>query len=66
MLQEKILSFHVQIDENCFGKRKYNRGRVGSDAVWFFGACDAQRGGDVYMIQVVKRDADKLLPIMQS
>ena len=66
MLQEKNLSFHVQIDESCFGKRKYDRGRIGSGAVWVFGACDAQRGGDVYMIPVVKRDADTLLPIIQS
>lgn len=66
MLQEKKLSFHVQNDESCFGKRKYNRGRVGSGSVWVFGACGAQRSGDVYMIQVVKRDAEKLLPIMQS
>lgn len=66
LMQTKSLSFHVQVDESCFGKRKYNRGRTGSGIVWVFGACDAQKGGDVYMIPVIKRDANTLVPIIQS
>lgn len=65
-MQERKLSFHVQIDESAFGKRKYNRGRTNNGVVWVFGACDAQRGGDVYMIPVVKRDEEHLIPIIQS
>ena len=66
MMQTKTLSFHVQIDESCFGKRKYNRGRIGNGVVWIFGACDATPGGNVYMIPVLHRDANTLIPIIQS
>lgn len=66
MLQTKSLSYHVQIDESCFGKRKYNRGRIGNGIVWIFGACDITPGGNVYMIPVVQRNANTLVPIIQS
>ena len=66
MMQTKSLSFHVQIDESCFGKRKYNRGRTGNGVVWVFGACDARKGGDVYMVPVIRRDSNTLVPIIQS
>lgn len=64
-MQSKPLSFHVQIDESLFSKRKYERGRK-KPQTWVFGACDDQCGGRVYMVLVPKRDEDTLLPIIQS
>lgn len=59
------LSFHVQIDESLFSKRKYERGRIKPQR-WVFGACDDNPGGRVYMVSVEKRDEQNLLPIIQS
>lgn len=64
-LQTQPLSFHVQIDESLFAKRKYERGRIKQQR-WVFGACDNNRGGRVYMVTVPKRNEANLLPIIQS
>lgn len=64
-MQTQTLSFHVQIDESLFSRRKYERGRIKPQR-WVFGACDNNRGGRVYMMTVEKRDQDNLLPIIQS
>ena len=65
-MQIQNLSFHVQIDESLFGKRKYDRGRILKSQTWVFGACDDNPGGRVYMVAVEKRNEDTLLPIIQS
>lgn len=64
-MQTQALSFHVQIDESLFSRRKYERGRIKPQR-WVFGACDNARGGRVYMVTVEKRNEDNLIPIIQS
>uniref|UniRef100_A0A915DCX1 ISXO2-like transposase domain-containing protein n=1 Tax=Ditylenchus dipsaci TaxID=166011 RepID=A0A915DCX1_9BILA len=54
----------VEIDESQFGKWKYNRGhRV--DGSWVFGGI-SRNSGDVFMVQVEKRDKTTLLPLIRQ
>jgi transposase-like protein len=55
----------VEIDETQLGKRKYNVGRIASTD-WFFGVCDAEKGGRVYIVHVDQRDKRTLIPIIHS
>jgi hypothetical protein len=55
----------VEIDESQMGKRKYNVGRI-STTDWFFGVCDPEPGGRVYIIKVDQRDKKTLVPIIHS
>lgn len=61
-VQNKIICFIVQTDESLFSRRKYERGRTKPQR-WVFGASDNNRGGQVYMMTVEKRDQDNLLPL---
>jgi len=58
----------AQIDESLFcQKAKYNRGRRASKEQWVFGLADTSaKPAITYMQTVDKRDADTLLPIIQS
>ena len=51
----------VEIDENKFGKRKYNRGRA-VDGHWVFGGME-RGSGDSFLVEVAQRNATTLLPI---
>ena len=54
----------VEIDKSKFGKRKYNRGRL-TEGHWVFGG--VQRiTGDAFLVEVQRRDAATLLPIIQK
>lgn len=56
----------VEIDKSKFGKRKYmyNRGRY-TEGHWVFGG--VQRiTGEAFLVEVERRDADTLLPIIQQ
>ena len=54
----------VEIDENVFSRRKYNRGRAVREQ-WVFGGIDVvTRQG--FLIAVPQRNADALLPIIQQ
>jgi transposase-like protein len=59
------LSFHVQVDKSLFGKRKYNRGRIGTQ-IWVLGACDQECGGKVYFTIVEDRTNETLCTILQT
>jgi transposase len=63
--QEHPFTGIVEIDESQFGKRKNNVGRIGTTD-WFFGICDAEPEGRVYITKVDCRDTATLLPIIQS
>ena len=52
----------VEIDESKFGKRKYNRGRA-VEGHWVFGGME-RGSGDSFLVEVAKRDAATLLPII--
>ena len=55
----------VEIDETVISRRKYNRGRLIREQVWFFGG--VERGsGRCFIIPVERRDAATLLPIIQN
>ena len=54
----------VEIDESCFFKRKYNRGRL-LGQIWGFGAVERESGK--LLVEVVeKRNAPTLLPLIQK
>jgi len=52
----------IEIDESCFFKRKYNRGRM-LDQVWVFGLVD-RFSGRLFAQVVEQRNADTLIPII--
>ena len=54
----------VEIDENKFGKRKYNRGRA-VDGHWVFGGME-RGSGDSFLVEVAQRNAATLLPKLLS
>ena len=54
----------VEIDENKFGKRKYNRGRQ-VEGHWVFGGVERVTG-ECFMVEVARRDAATLIPIIQQ
>ena len=79
LLSEWIVSFHridevfkgklggkkkiVEVDESCFFKRKYNKGRE-LEQIWCFGM--VERGSDRLIVEIVdKRDSRTLIPIIQ-
>lgn len=64
-MQTQALSFHVQINESLFSRRKYELGRI-KPKRWVFGPCDNTRGGRVYMVTVEKRNEGNHIPIIQS
>ena len=53
----------VEIDESKFGRRKYHRGRY-VEGHWVFGGTEHITGKS-FMVEVDKRDAAMLLPIIQ-
>lgn len=54
----------VEIDESCFFKRKFNKGRL-LNQIWGFGIVERESGR--LLVQVVeKRNASTLLPIIQK
>ncbi|CAF1685796.1 unnamed protein product [Adineta ricciae] len=55
----------VEIDESCFGKRKYQRGCVLRAQQWDFGGVDLQTK-ECFMVEVDQRDALTLIPIIQQ
>ena len=54
----------VEIDESKFGRRKYHRGRY-VEGHWVFGGTERITGKS-FMVEVDKRDAATLLPIIQQ
>ena len=54
----------VEIDESKFGKRKYNRGRQ-VEGHWVFGGVERVTG-ECFMMEVARRDAATLIPIIQQ
>ncbi|CAF3307908.1 unnamed protein product, partial [Rotaria sp. Silwood2] len=54
----------VEIDDSAFGKRKYNRGRL-VKTQWVFGGIDIITK-QCFLVEVEKRDAATLLPIIQN
>ncbi|CAF1296695.1 unnamed protein product, partial [Rotaria sp. Silwood1] len=54
----------VQIDESCFGKRKYQRGRL-LNSQWVFGGIDIVTK-QCFAVPVDNREAATLLPIIQE
>jgi hypothetical protein len=50
----------VEIDESCFGSRKYNRGRLRNTA-WVFGGVKCQ--SRTFLVTVPDRSADTLMNI---
>ena len=55
----------VKIDESCFGKQKYNRGRILREQQWVFGGIDIQTK-KCFMVEVDQRNTQTLLPIIQQ
>ncbi|CAF3281361.1 unnamed protein product [Rotaria sp. Silwood2] len=55
----------VEIDESCFGKRKYNRGRIIREQQWVFGGIDRQTRR-CFLVPVDHRDSQTLLPIINQ
>uniref|UniRef100_A0A915DEK8 ISXO2-like transposase domain-containing protein n=1 Tax=Ditylenchus dipsaci TaxID=166011 RepID=A0A915DEK8_9BILA len=54
----------VEIDESKFGKRKYNRGKR-IEGSWVFGGI-SRKTGNVFMVQVEKRDRATLIPLVRQ
>ena len=54
----------VEIDESMFGRRKYHRGRM-VEGHWVFGETERITGNS-FLIEVDKRDAQTLLPIIKN
>lgn len=54
---------NAQVDESCFGSRKYNVGRVPQQQ-WMFGICDSNKKGKVFMYEVENRSSATLIPII--
>ncbi|XP_023209731.1 uncharacterized protein LOC111612724 [Centruroides sculpturatus] len=54
----------VEIDESCFVRRKYNRGRLVREQ-WVFGGYDVNTKQS-FMVAVDQRNAATLLPILQQ
>uniref|UniRef100_A0A914XX05 Uncharacterized protein n=1 Tax=Panagrolaimus superbus TaxID=310955 RepID=A0A914XX05_9BILA len=53
----------VQIDETVITKRKYNRGRMPADEIWFFGGVEPV-SGRAFMTAVRSRDRETLYDVM--
>ena len=53
----------MEIDESKSGRRKYNRGRY-TEGHWVFGGTERITGNS-FLVEVEKRDAATLLPIIQ-
>ena len=54
----------VEIDESCFGRRKYNRGRL-CNTTWDFGGVERQ-SGRTFLVPVLHRSADTLTNIIHT
>ena len=57
------LGVEVEIDESKFGKRKYNRGCY-MEGHWVFGGTERITGNS-FLVEVERRDAATLVPLMQ-
>ena len=55
----------VEIDKSKFGRRKYNRGRR-VDGHWVFGGGMERVTGECFLVEVDRRDATTLLPLIQQ
>ena len=53
----------MEIDESAFVRRKHNVGRV-VNTQWVFGGLDVDTG-EGFLVDVERRDADTLLPVLQ-
>ena len=54
----------VEIDESCFGRRKYNRGTL-RNTTWVFGGVERQ-SGRTFLVPVPDRSADTLTNIIHT
>ena len=54
----------VEIDESLLSKNKYHVGRM-YPQVWIFGGIDTTTTKDVFIVPVLRRNADLLIPIIQ-
>lgn len=63
-INDDFTSKIVEIDETVLSRRKYNRGKMVTEAQWIFGG--VERDGSKCFLEVVeRRDAATLLPIIQ-
>ena len=54
----------VEIDESCFTKRKFNRGRL-RNMKWVFGAYE-RLSGRCFLVPILNRTAETLINIIRS
>ena len=54
----------AEIDEYKLGRRKYNQGRY-TEGHWVFGGVERIMG-NAFLVEVEKRDAETLLPIIEE
>lgn len=57
-------NLHVEVDETCFTRRKYNRGRILPNQWVFGGICRETR--DCFLVSVPNRSAETLVPIINK
>ena len=55
----------MEIDESCFGKRKYQRGRMITSQQWVFGDIDLTTR-QCFLVPVAHRNANTLIPIIEE
>ena len=55
----------MQINESCFGKRKYEHGRIIRSQQWVFGGIDLLTR-ECFLTIVVQRNTNILIPIIEE